>query len=62
MDICVGRIRKSTYSRLEMVLGGPLGTLVEELTFKDALHPLITDEHVEAINRYCLLVLYCHQY
>lgn len=50
--IFVFRIRKSTYTRLEMLESGPLGTLIEELTLKDSLiGPLLTDEHVQAINR-----------
>ncbi|KAK4020866.1 hypothetical protein OUZ56_002810 [Daphnia magna] len=45
-------IRKSTYNRLEMLESGPLGTLIEELTLKDSLiGPLLTNEHVQAINR-----------
>ena len=34
-----------------MVERGPLGSLIEELTFDDVLHPLLTDDHVRAINR-----------
>lgn len=35
-----------------MLESGPLGTLIEELTLKDSLiGPLLTDEHVQAINR-----------
>ncbi|XP_057371540.1 glycosaminoglycan xylosylkinase-like [Daphnia carinata] len=45
-------IRKSTYNRLEMVESGPLGALIEKLTLKDSLiGPLLTNEHVQAINR-----------
>ncbi len=51
------RIRKSTYSRLEMLESGPLSTLIEELTLKDALYPLLTDEHVQAINRRLAVVM-----
>lgn len=35
-----------------MLESGPLGTLIEELTLKDSLiGPLLTNEHVQAINR-----------
>lgn len=40
-----------------MVESGPLGTLVEELTLKDKLYPLLTDEHVLAINRRLAVVM-----
>lgn len=55
--LCAHRIRKSTYTRLAMVESGPLGSLIEELTLKDELHPLLTDEHIQAINRRLAVVM-----
>lgn len=40
-----------------MLESGPLGSLIEELTLKDALYPLLTDEHVQAINRRLAVVM-----
>lgn len=40
-----------------MLESGPLGSLIEELTLKDGLYPLLTDEHVHAINRRLAVVM-----
>lgn len=51
------RIRKSLFSRLEMLESGPLASLLEDLSSRDALAPLLTKDHIDALNRRLAIVL-----
>lgn len=53
----VFRIRRSLFSRLEMMESGPLGSLLGELSSQDALSPLLTDEHFLAVDRRLSIVM-----
>jgi len=51
------RIRQSLYDRLKLLEQGPLSTLIKEITLKDALYPLLSEPHLDAINRRLATVL-----
>jgi len=51
------KIRKSLYARLELLEQGSLSTLIKDITLKEALYPLLTDAHLNAINRRLSIVL-----
>ena len=55
--ILIFRIRKSLYARLELLEQGSLSTLIKDITLKEALYPLLTDAHLNAINRRLSIVL-----
>jgi len=51
------KIRQSLYDRLKLLEQGPLSTLIKEITLKDALYPLLSEPHLDAINRRLATVL-----
>lgn len=50
------RLRKTTWERLQIFSGGTLTELIDQLTKRDALHPLLTKEHYKAIERRLLMI------
>lgn len=50
------RLRKSTWDRLLNFSGGTLSELLEQLTKRDLLYPLLTDDHYKALTRRLLLI------
>lgn len=49
-------IRKTTWERLLYFSGGTLTELLEQLTKRDLLYPLLTIEHYKGIERRMLMV------
>ena len=45
------RMRKSTHDRLVMIESGPVSALLDQLTKNDPLYPLLTNDHLLAIDR-----------
>jgi len=45
------KIRQSLYDRLQLLEQGSLSSLIKEVTLKEALYPLLTEPHLDAINR-----------
>lgn len=52
----VFRLRKSTWERLLYFSGGTLTELLDQLTKRDLLYPLLTIEHHKAMERRMLMV------
>lgn len=50
------RVRKATWERLQMFSGGTLTELIDQLTKRDLLYPLLTNEHYKAIERRLLMI------
>lgn len=50
------RLRKSTWDRLLFFSGGTLTELLNQLTKRDLLYPLLTNEHYKGIERRLLMV------
>lgn len=50
------RLRTSTWDRLLYFSGGTLTELLDQLTKRDALYPLLTHEHYKAMERRLLMV------
>ena len=51
------RLRKSFYQKLNAVEQGPLSALMKEITKGDDLYPLLTDDHLHAMDRRLSLVM-----
>lgn len=49
-------LRKSTWERLLLFSGGTLSELLDQLTKRDLLYPLLTDEHNKGIERRMLMI------
>ena len=45
------------YDRLQLLEQGPLSLLIKEISLKDSLYPLLTEDHLSAINRRLDIVL-----
>lgn len=50
------RIRKTTWERLQIFSGGALTETLQALSEIDLLHPLLTKDHYDAIERRLLLI------
>lgn len=50
------RLRKTTWERLQIFSGGTLTELIDALTKRDLLYPLLTPEHYKALERRLLTV------
>lgn len=55
-DNLVFRLRKTTWERLLVFSGGTLSELLEQLSKRDLLYPLLTVEHYKAIDRRMLII------
>ena len=51
------RLRKSTYDRLILLSGGGLSRALGKILSLDTLAPVITDKHLEALDRRLAFVL-----
>lgn len=49
-------MRKSTWDRLLIFSGGTLSELIEQLTKRDLLYPILTSDHLKAIDRRMLIL------
>lgn len=54
--LLVFRLRKATWDRLQYFSGGTMSELIEQLSKRDLLYPLLTAEHLKAIDRRVLMV------
>lgn len=50
------RLRKSTWERLLFFSGGNLSELMDQLTKRDLLYPLLTHEHYKGMERRLLMI------
>lgn len=50
------RLRKSTWDRLLLFSGGTITELLDQLSKRDLLYPLLSAEHYRAIDRRMLMV------
>lgn len=50
------RLRKSTWDRLLFFSGGTLTELLDQLSKRDLLYPLLTQDHYKGIERRLLMV------
>jgi len=49
-------LRKSTWDRLKIISGGALTDILDELTKFDLLYPLLTDDHLKAMEKRLLKI------
>lgn len=54
--LMICRLRKSTWDRLLLFSGGTLTELLDQLSKRDILYPLLSVEHYRAIDRRMLMV------
>lgn len=54
--LCRCRLRKTTWQRLLYFSGGTLTELLDQLTKRDALYPLLTPEQYKGIERRMLML------
>lgn len=50
------RLRKSTWDRLQYFSGGMMSELIDQLTKRDLLYPLLTNDHYKAMDRRLLMI------
>lgn len=49
-------MRKVTWERLQVFSGGTMTELIDQLTKRDLLYPLLTNEHYKGIERRLLMI------
>lgn len=53
---CIFRLRRTTWERLLYFSGGTLTELLDQLTKRDLLYPLLTPDHNKAMDRRMLML------
>lgn len=54
--VFIYRLRKSTWDRLQFFSGGTLTELLDQLSKRDLLYPLLTNEHYKGMERRLLMI------